>query len=238
MKSYVSDREINELGEALIKDYRKGKNKGTCVDIEGFITEYLKLNIVYAAFAEDDPNKIAFLSDGVQPLFIYEGKKKISKVFPKFTIILDKFLLRDEESGRRRFSLAHEAGHYLLCLHNPDQVVPSYRREYDSEREYSNSELSEMFSMNELFADKMAASLLMPNFILKKVVKKYYDINRIPIFGGSIFHSKDKKKLRKMSDDLGVSFTALVIRLKNLDYIEYRSANEYIDKHLQVGEFA
>lgn len=45
MKSYVSDREINELGEALIKDYRKGKNKGTCVDIEGFITEYLKLNI-------------------------------------------------------------------------------------------------------------------------------------------------------------------------------------------------
>ena len=46
MKSFVSTSEVNELCEALVLDYVKGSSKSFCVDIEGFITEYLKLNII------------------------------------------------------------------------------------------------------------------------------------------------------------------------------------------------
>ena len=51
MKSFVSVNEVNELCEALILDFIKS-TKHICVDIEGFITDYLNLNIVYIPFAE------------------------------------------------------------------------------------------------------------------------------------------------------------------------------------------
>ena len=76
MKSFVSTSEVNELCEALVLDYVKGNSKSFCVDIEGFITEYLKLNIVYAPFAEDDLTKEGFLSDGIQPVRIYRNGRK------------------------------------------------------------------------------------------------------------------------------------------------------------------
>ncbi len=236
MKSYVSTNEINELCEALVLDYHKGSGKSFCVDIEGFITEYLKLNIVYAPFAEDDATKEGFLADGIQTVRIYRNGREENVLFPKYTIVLDRYLLREQESSRRRFTLAHEAGHYLLSRHNPEQTVPNYRRTFDSEREYTKQEMEEMFSLNEFWADKMAACLLMPDFIVKKAVGKYYKNKRISIYGNSIFAPKDKVRLRKIADEIGVSFYALVIRLKYLKYVEYHETSEYIDQYLQVGE--
>ena len=84
MKSFVSTNEVNELCEALVLDYVKGSSKSFCVDIEGFITEYLKLNIVYVPFAEDDLTKEGFLSDGIQPVRIYMNGRKEDHVFPKY----------------------------------------------------------------------------------------------------------------------------------------------------------
>lgn len=236
MKSLVSTIEINELCEALILDYIKSSNC-CCIDIEGFITEYLKLNIVYVSFAEEDTSKFGYLSDGKQGIWIYKNKKKTFEVFPKFTIVIDQFLLRAEESGKRRFTLAHEAGHFLMSKHNPIQTIPSYRRDFDVERQYSKNELAEMFSLGEFLADKTAACLLMPKFILDRVVGKYYQNKKIVVYGNNIFSSEDKINLKKISDDIGVSYSALIIRLKNLNYLEYRSANEYIDTFLQVGEY-
>ena len=86
-------------------------------DIEGFITDFLKLPILYEAFAEDDPSKIGFLSDGITPLIVYRAGKKTPVVFPKDTIVIERFLQRSDESGRRRFTLAHEAAHFILNRH-------------------------------------------------------------------------------------------------------------------------
>lgn len=235
MKSFVSVNEVNELCEALILDFMK-TTKHICVDIEGFITEYLKLNIVYVPFAVEEIAKEGMLSDGVQGIWISKNKKKEYVVFPKFTIVLDQYLLREGESGRRRFTLAHEAGHYLLCKHNPEQTVPSYRREFDAERKYTKEEISEMFSLGEFFADKMAACLLMPKFIVEKAMRKYYRNKPIKVYGNNIFAPEDKVKLRKMADDIGVSFSALTIRLKNLNFFDYHETSEYIDRYLKAGE--
>ena len=75
MKSFVSVNEVNELCEALILDFMKS-TKHICVDIEGFITEYLKLNIVYVPFAIEEIAKEGMLSDGVQGIWISKNKKK------------------------------------------------------------------------------------------------------------------------------------------------------------------
>lgn len=100
MKSFVSVNEVNELCEALILDFMKS-TKHICVDIEGFITDYLNLNIVYIPFAETDTSKFGFLSDGKQGLWVYRNKKKEYVVFSKYTIVIDQYLLvRDENEFR------------------------------------------------------------------------------------------------------------------------------------------
>lgn len=57
--------------------------KGFSVDIDGFVTKYLKLPIIYQKFAEDDMSKLGFISDGKTPLSIFLSEKKIKKYFPK-----------------------------------------------------------------------------------------------------------------------------------------------------------
>ena len=67
------------------------------IDIEHFITEFLKLKIEYTSFAESDSGKIGFLADGQTPLLIYQDGRIIPFIFPKDTIVLDKFLLAEKE---------------------------------------------------------------------------------------------------------------------------------------------
>lgn len=63
MRSYISYDELEELGETIVRAYvGKTKRYDThCVDIEGLVTDYLGLTVVYENIAEDDRNKIAFL---------------------------------------------------------------------------------------------------------------------------------------------------------------------------------
>lgn len=49
MKPFTSFHELDALGEGLSKDYinRTHRWNARCFDIEGFITDYLGLTIVY-----------------------------------------------------------------------------------------------------------------------------------------------------------------------------------------------
>ena len=106
MSIYMSRAELEEISEGLITAYaNKFSNRVIqSIDIEHFITEFLMLRIEYASFA----------ADGATPLLVHQDGKIIPFVFPKDTIVLDKFLLAEKEQGRRRFTMAHEASHHIL----------------------------------------------------------------------------------------------------------------------------
>lgn len=66
-----SYEELDELGEGLIRQYLgKEAERTCCVDIEGFVTDFLKLPLLYRSFAEEDSDKIGFIADGVTPLLL------------------------------------------------------------------------------------------------------------------------------------------------------------------------
>ena len=81
MKQYIPNRELDELGTGVVLTYMK--KSGTaglprCVDIEG-IANSMGLNVVYETFAEDDFDKIGFLSDGMtKPAFLHISKTMTS----------------------------------------------------------------------------------------------------------------------------------------------------------------
>lgn len=208
MSIYMSRAELEEISEGLITAYaNKFSNRVIqSIDIEHFITEFLMLRIEYASFAEDDAGRIGFLADGATPLLVHQDGK---------IIVLDKFLLAEKEQGRRRFTMAHEASHHILSKMYAMPSEGRFHAEYDSERSYSKEELAQMFASVEWQADTMGASLLMPRRIIENALAKYNQSNPIKVYGDNTITSKDKAVIRRMAAYIGVSYTALVIRLRD-----------------------
>lgn len=237
MKCLSSFQELDALGEGLSRDYTKKTHmwNSMCFDIEGFITEYLGLTIVYESFAEADKSKIGFLANGCDPLLVYRNGKPASIVFPKDTIVIERFLLRNDESSRRRFTLAHEAAHKILEKHIPTQTVACFRSDYDYEASYSQEDLSRIFSMNETLTNRLGAAVLMPMFLVEKTLKKYNNGRPLRVYDGGVFAEEDKLNAQRMADCLGVSFSAFINRLRELRLLDCYPIEKYIENTLRFG---
>ena len=225
----VSTKEIDELGKGVVVSYLKKHNMipiPECVDIEG-IANSLGLKVRYEYLAENDQRKIGFLADGETPLEIWRDGKVVSFVFPLGTIVLDSSLKKENEKGKRRFTIAHEVAHYILNRHNPQ---PCFQRGWESEYNYSLEELKEQFNMQESQADKLAAALLMPDFIVVTALEKEGVAGGIKVYGNSVVTKEDRARLDRIADRIGVSYTALMIRLRQFCLLDYRPLCEYTDR--------
>ena len=166
MNSLISNRELDELGDGLVRHYLAHSGMqatARCIDIEG-LANFLGLTVTYETFAEKDFDKIGFLSDGKTPLLVRRGGRVVSFLFPLGTIVLDVSLHADKESGRCRFTIAHEIAHFMIDQHRP---AAQYHRTFDAEKKYSVAEMNELFNIVENQADRLAAAILMPRFMVK-----------------------------------------------------------------------
>ena len=236
MKPLTSFQELDALGEGLSRDYiaKNHRWNARCFDIEGFITDYLGLTIVYENFAEKDTSKIGFSANGIDPLLVRRKGKIISVVFPKDTIVIDQYLLRPEESSRRRFTLAHEAAHKIMERHVP-MPHACFHSDYDSEADYSEEDLRRIFSLNETFTNRLGAAIIMPGFLVAKALKNYNHAQKLKCYDGMVLAPENKMIAQKMADSLGVSYSALLNRLKELSLLEVHPLSEYIAGSLHFG---
>ena len=60
----------------------------------------------------------------------------------------------------------------------------------------------------------------------------------ISIYGNNLLRLEDKLLVQKMADVMGVSYTAFLIRLKQLGLYSKRSAEEYITLEMGLGNEA
>ena len=232
----VSFRELDSLGEGLVKDYAKKTHRwnSLCLDIEGFITDYLELRVVYENIAEEDKSKIGFMADGATPLKVTRNRKTLSVIFPKGVIVIERYLTRDSESARRRFTLAHEAAHAILEKYASLEAGGCFKSEFDETVSYDNEELQRMFSMNEACANRLGAALLMPMYRVDRALKRHNDGNK-PVCYGGVVPPSEKQLIQRMANDLGVSVTAMTNRLKELKLLDNRSIDQYIREELRLG---
>ncbi|MBQ9611728.1 MAG: ImmA/IrrE family metallo-endopeptidase [Lachnospiraceae bacterium] len=180
MSTYISNRELEELGEGLTRHFLENarvQKAARCIDIEG-LANYLGMTVVFETFAEEDRDKVGFLADGRTPLKIRRKGSIVSFCFPLGTIVLDSFLRQDKESGRRHFTIAHEIAHSVIEKHNP---VPQFHRIYDSEHGYTFQELKAQLTMTENQADRLAAVILMPQFTVDQALRDFNKGRRIKV---------------------------------------------------------
>jgi Zn-dependent peptidase ImmA (M78 family) len=153
-------------------------------------------------------------------------------VFPRGTIVLEKALLHPLEENRRRFTLAHEASHYLI-----DRTISTalFRRECANAHPCSTQELRKLFTFHERQIDRMAAAILMPKFIMENILSLLTAQNPITIYGDNLISAEDKLLVQKMATMMCVSYTAFFIRLKELGLHHRRSTEEYIIEQMCLG---
>ena len=237
MVTLVNNPEIEEVGEATIRKFL-GRRRHTpqCIDIEGFIRDFLHANIEYAVFAGKDAGKMGFLSDGRYALSVKEKGRIVNRVYPKSTIVIDRSLLREDRSGQRRFTLAHEAAHLLYERMTPLVPGPCFKSE--SARVYDIVELKKRMDVGETQVDRMASVLLMPRFLMEQTLRDYCFALALPMYGESVMRSRDKLAIQKMADAVGVSYSAFLTRLKELDMIDHRSIEEYLELEMNFAEGA
>lgn len=234
MQVYISNREIAQIAKGLVQ-ISNGQPPPKFVDIDA-IAEYLGLTVLYEQFAEDDMDKIGFASDGKNTLTIIRDGRKQRMVFLKNTVVLDRFLLNSEENSRRRFTLAHEISHLLLNHADPTHTAPCFNRIYDTERTYSMDELRERMNLGECQANAMAAMILMPEDLLAASVYRHFRRKKIPVYGDCVFLPKMKPALQKMSEELSVSYTAMLIQLRKYELLEDRDMSEYFKLIVKDGD--
>jgi len=237
VKRLTTYGEIETLCEAMIKDFMKRKHytNSRCVDIEAFVTEYLGIPIVYETFAEPDPGRIGFLSDGSRPVWIIRGNTKKQVVFPERTAVIDSCLQRPNEIGRKRFTIAHEGAHYILNKHVPIQAQAAFHSDFDGEMVYSRDMLHEMMSIDEAFANRAAACCLMPQFLVQRNLNRYNSGEKLPAYDGCVLAPEQKLLIQKMADAMGVNYSPLFTRLKELDLLEFHPIGEYLQSEFYCG---
>lgn len=184
MTNYISRAEADELCDELIRQFMGDTDHELCVDIDCFVTHYLRCPVVYENFAEDDPDKIGFASDGVQPLRVRTNGRTLEQVYPQRTIVLDRVLLNPGEEYRRRFTIAHEAGHIIASRMDPN-VHAGFHRVHDECRLYTAEELRQRLNIAEWQA-REAHQDVYDDSIVRQMVEciKVFPDGRLEVYFG------------------------------------------------------
>lgn len=71
--------------------------------------------------------------------------------------------------------------------------------------------------------------------ILTDSVRRHLRRKAIPVYGDCVFLPKMKPTLQKMSAELGVSYSSMLIQLRKYNLLEQRSMEEYFKKTMTDG---
>lgn len=230
----ITKSEIKELTEALLMSFFKEiSTKGmSCIDIDGFAS-YLGLTVKYENIAEPNKDKLAFYSNGSKPLLVYRNHTPVMILFPAKTIVIDNYLRQIDMSSKRRYTLAHEIGHYVLEMYGYAPTGSRYFNDYSTESHYDMNELKQVFNINEIQANEIGAFLLMPEFMIQDALNKYFDSGKVDIYGESLLPANTKVKIRAIAKELGVSFSALIIQIKKLGLISRHPVENFCEVVMQ-----
>lgn len=229
MGIFLSKNAIEEICEEYAETYIASKSIGsleTEVDIAGLVTDFFKLKVYYVTFAEDSDNTLGHLCDGKEMVrIVIDGKVK-EYIFPKNTILLSSRLKDPTEKARRRFTLAHELFHYIDTLMN-GYPIEEYMLALSAGR-MKNVSLEKIIAEREWRADRGAAALLMPRSLVMKVYHDIVGFEKIPVYGSDMFMPEDREHIYMIADRLGVSFTAMMIRLREFGMFDRHKTSELV----------
>ena len=236
----LSQKNIEEIAAAVTRDFNefyfgcssedtRRMARGTPID--QFAKEYLGMNVSFARLSSD--GSICGLTAYADTEYITE-EMGVKRVIPlrKNQILMDASFIQPGQvyklCGKRRFTLAHECAHQILFQMESETVRSSCTQKYSARTAYSLRDLKTREDWNEWQANVLGAAILMPQKEID-LAMWYFAGGKKPINYEGVFAYRDKLSLTMLCQQLAVSKSAAVIRLRQLGYIEDRPYQEYSD---------
>lgn len=228
--NHYSRYQIENICNAFTDKYKERKMiSGRLIekiDIDDFVKNDLRCKVIYENISAS-ADSIGYTSDGNRPLKVNRNGRDIEVIFPRYTIVIDKCLLNARLENRRRFTLAHEAGHVIkmmLCSNETGRFCHAGGSMVRDEKE-----MHERFSIKEVEANNFAACLLMPESSVMMLMKNMYGDEKIVMYDGDVISEADKRNVSEIAEKMGVSYAAMYYRLKNLDFFVKGDIEDYIE---------
>ena len=190
------------------------------IDIDDFVLNYLGCTVVYECIVGNN-NCLGFVSDGVTRLPVNRNGRKRYVLYDRDVIVLDKYLKTSGNESKRRFILGHEAGH-VITSRIYGNTAAYYNHAIDSEGNFNQQLLLGELNIYELQADRISACLLMPKHLLLKYMETYLNDNKVIRYENYGISKYDQSMLLRIANEMRVSKTTLMIRLRELNLIEKR----------------
>ncbi len=237
---YLSRTQIEEIAVAVMKDFndfffneKTGRKKedlqGTPID--QLAKDYLGLSVSFAHLSSD--GNLCGLTAYADTEFVLEENGQSKTIFLKQNqVILDMSFIAPGQvrnlCGKRRFTLAHECAHQILYQMQSEEVKASCRKKYAAHTAYSLRDLKTKEDWNEWQANVLGAAILMPQDQIDLAMWYFAVSNKLKNYGG-YFNYKDHSVLKMICQAFGVSKSAAIIRLKELDYMEEHAYSDFCD---------
>jgi len=194
-----------------------------------FASSYLQMQIKYTRLS--DCGKVLGITTYADADIILRRNYRNETIYvPAKTILLDECLSPpdiwgkpDNASKQRQFTIAHECAHQILYRRMPEDERRKFDMKY-SKRIMTIQEMKTVEDWREWQANALAAALIMP----KKYIELLLGNRRLFLFGNRM-NIPDNIVFRNIGNRLGVSQTALKLRLKQLGYLHVLTASDYFN---------
>lgn len=236
----LSYTKIEEIAAAVTKDFNlfffgndaeadRRVPQGTPID--QFASDYLKLTVSFEHLSEDGTLCGLTAYENTEYCIVERGLVRTIPLNRNQVLLDNSFIAPGNVKklcGKRRFTLAHECAHQLLFQLESDEGKASCRKMYAERRTYSLRDLKTNEDWNEWQANALGAALLMPQDEIALAMWRFCSGKIIKNFDGW-FAYHDRLAIKMMCDTFKVSKTALIIRLRQLGYLEDHPYSEYSD---------
>ena len=212
MARILSRQDLEVIGDELTRDFYRlrGIPSGVYLplDPERFITEYVRVRLLYLPPLDDS---ILGLTVNECCTYIVHDRRDRRYELQPGDIVINSGLNRRECIGRRNFTLMHEAAHVLLGRRYPGEYAFRETHVYRLERAQRDWE--------EWQADNLASVLLMPSPLVLQLLHSYSGFPKTLMRPDWEEEIGTDLVIRQIADTLGVSVTALIVRLRQLKLI-------------------
>lgn len=201
-------------------------DKKASIDVDALAADYLGLDVCYMTLS-DDGQVLGLTTYNDVEISLYVRGTMLVMPFRKDSVLIEKRLLEHDSNGCRRFTLAHEISHQIIYR----LEEPVNREKYHSRLSggaYSCRDLKSIDDWREWQANALASALLMPRAMVERRLRNFNGGKPL-IQYGVLLNYPDRQALHSMSAAMGVSYSAMRIRMRQLGYVLQRPLWEYQD---------
>ena len=226
-----SRADLENWADAILKDYLKEHYEDFApIDIERLAKEYLGLNVQYDTLSDSlEIYGVSAFQDTVIDLQRNGHHEQLN--VEADTVILESALCCEELKITHRFTLGHEVAHQILRRWEKQNAKTTQQNQpavaFSKKRK---NVPPPQIDWNEWQANTLGSALIMPRRLVEECMFRFANNSKLIIYGRDSLDMEGRQLVSNIKDFLCVSKTSVLIRLKQLGFVEYRTMDEYYDK--------